>query len=152
MHTGTYCFTRIFRLATHDDIRKQVGKAPTKSCELDSIPTWLLKQCGDGIIPSMASIINMSLESGIVPGCFKKALVRPLLKKPSLDADCLKNYRPVSNLPFISKQTERVDAARLNEHVSQFELFEPLQSAYKARHSCETALIHVQNNICIGLV
>ena len=38
-------------------------------------------------------------------------------------------------------------AARLNEHMSQFELFEPLQSAYKARHSCETTLIHVQNNI-----
>ena len=72
------------------------------------------------------------------------ALVRPLLKKPSHDADCLKNYRPVSNLSFISKQTERVVAARLNEHMSQFELFEPLQSAYKAMHSCETALIHVQ--------
>ena len=124
-----------------------MSKAPSKSCELDSIPTWLLKQCGDGIIPSMTSIINMSLKSGVVPGCFKKALVRPLLKKPSLNAECLKNYRPVSNLSFISKQTERVVAARLNEHVSQFELFEPLQSAYKARHSCETALIHVQNNI-----
>ena len=66
-----------------------------------------LKQCGDGIIPYMTSVINMSLESGEVPGCFKKAVVRPLLKKPSLDAECLKNYRPVSNLSFISKQTER---------------------------------------------
>ena len=66
---------------------------------------------------------NMSLESGVVSGCFKKALVRPQLKKPSLDADCLKNYRPVSNLSLISKQTERVVAARLNEHsffMSQF--------------------------------
>ena len=141
------CSLTCFRLATHDDIRQLVSKAPTKSCELDSMPIWLLKQCGDGIIPSMNSIINMSLESGVVPGCFKKALVRPMLKKPSLDADCLKNYRPVSNLSFISKQTERLIAARLNEHMSQFELFEPLQSAYKARHSCETALIHVQNNI-----
>ena len=52
-----------------------------------------------------------------------------------------------NNLSFISKRTERVVAARLNGHVSQFELFEPLQSAYKARHSCETALIHVLNNI-----
>ena len=145
------CSLTSFRLATRDDIRQLVSKAPTKSCELDSIPTWLLKQCGDGIIPSMTSIINMSLESGVVPRCFKKALVRPLLKKPSLDAECLKNYRPVSNLSFISKQTERVVAARLNEHMSQFELFEPLQSAYKARHSCETALIHVQNNILCAM-
>ena len=141
------CSLTCFRLPTHDDIRQLVSKAPTKACELASMPTWLLKQCGDGIIPSMTSIINMSLESGVVPGCFKKALVRPLLKKPSLDADCLKNYRPVSNLPFISKQTERVVAVRLIEHVSQFELFKPVQSAYKARHSCELAVIHVQNNI-----
>ena len=132
------CSLTCFRLATHDDIRQLVSKAPTKSCELDSMPTWLLKQCGDGIIPSMTSIINMSLESGVVPGCFKK---------PSLDADCLKNYRPVSNLSFISEQREIVVAARLNEQMSQFELFEPLRSTYKARHSCETALIHVQNNI-----
>ena len=141
------CSLTCLRLATHEDIRQLVSKAPTKSCELDSMLTWLLKQCGDGIVPSMTSIIDMSLESGVVPGCFKKALVRPLLKKPSLDADCLKNYRPVSNLSFISKPTERVVTARLNEHMSQFELFEPMQSAYKARHSCETALIHVQNNI-----
>ena len=141
------CSLTSFRLATHDDIRQLVSKAPTKSCELDSIPTWLLKQCGDGITPPMTSIINMSLKSGVVPGCFKKRLVRPLLKKPSLDAECLKNYRPVSNMSFISKQTERVVAARLNEQMSHFDLFEPLQSAYKARHSCETAFIHVQNNI-----
>ncbi len=56
-----------------------------------------------------------------------------MLKKPSLDADCLKNYRQVSNLSFISKQTERVVTARLNEHMSQFELFEPLQSAIRPR-------------------
>ena len=87
------CSLTSFRLATHDDIRQLVSKAPTKSCELDSIPTWLLKQCGDGIIPSMTSVINMSLESGVVPGCFKKVLVRPLLKKPSLDADCLQELQ-----------------------------------------------------------
>ena len=50
--------------------------------------------------------------------------------KPSLDADCLKNYRLVSNISFILKHTERVVAAKLNEHMSQFELFEPLQSQY----------------------
>ena len=129
---------------TYNRIRTGVGR-------FSEAMVLVLKQCGDGIIPSMTSIINMSLESGVVPRCFKKALVRPLLKKPSLDAECLKNYRPVSNLSFISKQTERVVAARLNEHMSQFELFEPLQSAYKVRHSCETALIHVQNNILCAM-
>ena len=41
------------------------------------------------------------------------AIVTPLLKKPELDADELKNYRPVSNLTFVSKLVERVVASRL---------------------------------------
>ena len=98
------CSLTSVRLATHVDIRNLISKAPTKACELDSMPTWLLKQCGDSIIQSMTSVINMSLESGVVLGCFKMALVRPLLKKPGVDADCLKNYILVSNISFISKQ------------------------------------------------
>ena len=52
------CSLTCFRLATHDDIRQLMSKAPPKSCELDSMPTWILKQCGDGIIPSMTSIAS----------------------------------------------------------------------------------------------
>lgn len=100
---------------------------------------------------AITHIVNRSLSLGVVPSGFKKALVRPLLKKPSLDAECLSSYRPVSNLSFISKQTERVVAACLVEHLSCFDLTEPLQSAYRARHSCETALIRVQNDILCAM-
>ena len=105
-----------FQPATYHEIRKLLDKAPTK-CELDAISTWLLKQCGDDIIPAMTHIINRSVPSGVVPSGFKKAHVRPLLKKPGLDEGCLNNYRPVSNLSFTSRQTERVVAARLAEHI-----------------------------------
>ena len=37
----------------------------------------------------------------------KHALVKPVLKKPGLDHNVLKNYRPVSNLPFLSKIMEK---------------------------------------------
>ena len=77
----------------------------------------------------------------------KKAVVRPLLKKASLDPNILKNYRPVSNLPYISKLLERVVAARLNALMIQHHLHEPLQSAYKSYHSTETALIRVHNDV-----
>ena len=106
------CPLTSFRLATRDDILKLVCNAPTKSCELDTMPTWLLKQCSDGIIPSMTSIINMKLESGVVPGCFKKTLVRPLLKKPSLDADCLLQTGVQSILHF---ETDRESGCRQTE-------------------------------------
>ena len=81
---------------------------PQKSCDLDPIPTSVLYDCLDKIIPIVTIIINKSLSSGIVRQCFKHALARPLLKKASLDPNCLKRYRPVSNLPFSVKVLERI--------------------------------------------
>ena len=73
--------------------------------------------------------------------------VKPLLKSPKLNPNELKNYRPVSNLSYISKLLERVVARRLNNHMITNGLHEPLQSAYKAGHSTETALLRVHNDV-----
>ena len=85
------------------------------------------------------------------PKSLKTALIRPLLKKTGLDSDILKNYRPVSNLTFISKVFEKVISGRLNEHLINNSLFDPLQSAYRDKHSTELALIKVQNDILSAL-
>ena len=53
----------------------------------------------------------------------------------------------MSNLPYLSKIIERVVAARLSAHMSEHNLSEPYQSAYKPNHSVETALLCVQNDI-----
>jgi hypothetical protein len=136
-----------FSPATQEEVRVILGRAPSKQCELDPLPTWLIKEHSDVMVPMMTDIINLSLRTGIVPSQLKQALVRPLLKKPSLDPEELNNYRPVSNLPFVSKQLERVVAARLAAHVEANDLHEPFQSAFKAKHSTETALIRVNNDI-----
>ena len=81
---------------------------PKKSCDLDPIPTPILHDCLDEITPIVTDIVNKSLSCGVVPQCFKHALVKPLLKKANLDPNCLSNYRPVSNLPFLSKVLERI--------------------------------------------
>jgi hypothetical protein len=69
------------------------------------------------------------------------------LKKQSLNADDLTNYRPISNLPYIAKLTEKIVVQQLNAHTNQHSLHEPLQSAYKSLHSTETALLKVSNDI-----
>ena len=51
--------------------------------------------------------MNMSLLSGYVPQSFKVAVIKPLLKKHNLDPEVLGNYRPMSNLPFLSKILEK---------------------------------------------
>ena len=87
----------------------------------------------------------------MAPSSFKKSIIVPLLKKPSLDAEVLKHYRPVSNLAFISKIIEKTVVLQLNHHLSTNNLFETYQSAYRRLHSTETALLKVQNDILIAL-
>ena len=79
------------------------------------------------------------------------AHVTPLHKKPSLDRNSLINYRPVSNLSFISKLIEKVVANQLNEFISHEGLLNVNQSAYKSSHSTETALLKTQNDIAFSV-
>lgn len=69
------------------------------------------------------------------------------MKKISLDAEGMKNYRPVSNLSFVPKVVKKVVAARLNNHMTEHLLAEPMQSPYQRNHSTESALLRVQNDI-----
>ena len=71
----------------------------------------------------------------------------PIIKKPGLDAEILKNYRPVSNLSFLSKVIEKVIASRIISHIENNAIIDKFQSAYKCGHSTETALLRVYNDI-----
>jgi hypothetical protein len=61
--------------ATLDEVRKNILKAPSKSCKLDPLPTHLLKQCLDTLAPVITRLVNMSLVESTVPSTFKKAVV-----------------------------------------------------------------------------
>ena len=65
--------------------------------------------------------------------------------------EILSNFRPISNLKFVAKLTGKVVANRLVSYLEQNHLDEPLQSAYKKFHSCETALVRVQNDMLCAI-
>ena len=96
-----------FTPVTEQFVSEILQKTVPKSCDLVPIPTELLYENLDVLLPTATIIINTSLASGFVPPDFKTAIVKPLLKKPSLDHNVLKNYHPISNLPFLSKILEK---------------------------------------------
>ena len=89
-----------------------------KSCLLDPMPTSLVVSCLDLLLPVISRIINLSLSCGHFSEEWKEALVTPILKKPGLDLTQLNNLRPVSNLDFISKLTERALFDQIHSHMS----------------------------------
>ena len=99
------------------------------------------------LVPIITKIINLSLSTGNFPLLFKHSLVTPLLKKPSLDKEILSNYRPVSNLSFISKLTERIVLSRINDYLTSNSLLNPHQSGFTKRHSTETLLTSLYNKL-----
>ena len=143
----------VFRMQTEGEVIELIKCSATKSCSLDSIPTALLKheEVLLSVVPTLTKIINISLSTGHVPGCFKEAVISPGLKKPGLDANELKNYRPISNICFPAKIMEKVVAEQLVQHLKQNGIFDPLQSAYQKGKSCETALIKIKNDVDLML-
>ena len=75
----------------------------------------------------------------------------PLIKKPGLDSEVLKNYRPVSNLSFLSKIIEKVISTQLVTYIVDNGLTDDFQSAYKCVHSTGTALLRVYNDIVVTI-
>ena len=130
-----------------NDIRKYLVSSGVKTCDLDPLPSILLRECLDTLLPVITRIVNLSLTMGNVPRHFKDAMVRPKLKKDSLDHQLFSHFRPISNLKLLSKITEKAVACQLTDYLNANGLQERLQSAYKEAHSTETALLKVQSDI-----
>ena len=148
---GTSSSMEQFELIAEDSLMKMINAAPSKACSLDPWPTWLIKKHLSALSPVLTDIVNRSLQEGYFPMSMREALVSPLLKKPSLDQETFKNYRPVSNLSFLSKVIERVVAFQLGQYLTENGLHHPFQSAYRPNHSVETALVRVHNDIMQAL-
>ena len=89
----------------------------------------------------VAHLANCSFTEGCFRDRFKPAQVTPLLKIEGLDKNIPANYRPISNLNTISKIMERLTLVRLRQHLVGSSSSNSAQSAYRRRHSTETALL-----------
>lgn len=109
VHTGSSL--TVFSTPTIAAVTAMVRSSPNKQCQTDPLPMWLLKDSIDTLAPFLTSLLAKSLTSGEFPSSWKHAIVRPHLKRAGVDETDVSNYRPVSNLPFLSKVLETCEQA-----------------------------------------
>ena len=136
----------VFERLSEDQVKMLIMKSPNKQCAADPIPTWMLKECLDIILPFLGHTVNLSLQTGHFADAWKEALLSPLLKNSTLDI-VFPNFRPVSNLPFVSKLVERCSSEQVLSHMSLNCPLPVCQSAYTKNCSTETALLKVTSDI-----
>ena len=139
----------VFDPATDDEIREIVKERGVKCCFSDPLPASLTEANVELLIPVWTHLVNMSLSQGTMVQ-LKHADIIPILKAYGLDPELHSNFRPVSNLQFLGKLTERIVLKRLNAHLSKNNLNVPNQYGYKSAHSTESILMKISNDILIA--
>ena len=112
---------------------------------MDPIPVNMYKQLIDKLVAITTHIVNTSLQSRF-PKRWKEAQVKPLIKKPTLPCE-YKKYQPVSNLCVISKIIEKAALKQIILHLDENVRLPSYQSAYRAFHSTDTALVDLIDNL-----
>lgn len=119
-----------------------------KSPGSDGIPGSLLSRTADLISPSLTSLFNKSLKTGVFPKVMKIAHISPLFKGG--DKSSPSNYRPISLLPILSKVLERIVHNQINTYLTQHALLPDNQFAYRKQFSAEDALTIAAERILQG--
>ena len=131
-----------FITPTHTEIYNLIITAKCTSPN-DPLP----KQIINTLTPLYHKIINISLTTGIIPHVLTHAIITPIFKNVSLDNSILSNYRPLSQLPLLSKILEKVIYKQLISYLEYNDLFDNYQSAYRKHHSTESYIIALTDNL-----
>jgi hypothetical protein len=105
-----------FEVLSTDMVSQLIQKSAKKSCSLDPMPTSLVVKSLNELLPVITCMINSSLSLGYFPSAWKSTLVDPRLKKTGQPAS-LSNLRPISNLQFVSKLTERAVSDQMFRYI-----------------------------------
>ncbi|KAF7251184.1 Brother of CDO [Varanus komodoensis] len=138
-----------FQLMRPDAVDKVLGQVRPTTCLLEPCP-WLLTKAKHRIGSWILEVINASLWDGWVPAPLKEAVIRPVLKKASLDPEVATSYRLVANIPLLGKMLEWVVAGQLQVLLDETDYLDPFQSCFRPRYCTESALVTLYDDLCRG--
>ena len=135
----------VFALTSEDEIVRTLHGIKTDAVGSDGITRKMLLLCCPVIVPYLCHLINYGLENSVFPSEWKNARVVPVPKVRSPLQ--LKDLRPISILPVLSKVFERIVADQLWGHLNRFAILPEKQSGFRAGFSCTSALLDVTDDI-----
>ena len=138
-----------FEPATLDELKEIITEMKFKTSFDDPLPSALYKPLTEVLLPYILELVNLSLSTGDISG-LKESTITPVLKKTGLDPNVLNNYRPITNLQFLSKLIEKVVHRRLTHHMTLNNLHCSTQFGYKKYHSTETLLLQIVDETLVG--
>ena len=132
---------------TSAELRRIILESPPKSCELDPLPTSLLQEFVDVLLPLLTVLCNRSIRDGILPASQKRSILVPALKCEGLDSNDPVNYRPIANVSFVSKVIEKIIAFQMTSYLETNNLLPGIQSGFRKGHSTETLLLRLLSDV-----
>jgi hypothetical protein len=139
-----------FKVLSEDEVSKLMSKTKPTTCVTDPLPSNLLVKQKNIVLPLITRIVNTSLQTACFSASWKNSVILPLIKKDGLEA-IPANYRPVNNLPYISKIVEKAMLSQVNKHMDDHRLLPDYMSAYRPGYCTETALLKVCNDILCNM-
>ena len=112
---------------------------PHKAAGPDQLKPLVLQRLREVIAPVLQVIYQKSLDTGRVPKDWSTAYVCPLFKKG--DTSLASNYRPISLTSILCKVQEHIVTTNVVSHMDQYNLLYDLQHGFRSKHSCETQLV-----------
>jgi hypothetical protein len=140
-----------FAKVTTQQAADVINAIKNRTFPVDFIPTSLLKELEHHFAPSIALLANLSFSQGVFPDGLKTGKISPILKKKGLDINIAANYRPITSLGTLSKILERLALLQLRPVITGSAGFFGGQSAYRAAHSTETALLKVTADVRVNM-
>src|SRR6218665_3188124 len=135
------------REITSAELRMFILAAAPKTCEFDPMPTFLVQDYVDVLLPFLTMMCNCSIREAQLPSSQKRSILHPVLKREGLDQTDPGNYHPIANVSFISKILECIIARQLVAYFDADDLLPAHQYGFRRNHSTETLLVRLVSDL-----